>query len=97
VYGPAVSSGLSFKGDTDFASKTLYQLDPWVQDNHQHTHPYFMAMDLDRNYYGLMLESDRPMAVEVQPGVNGTRRKEPMVIFRYKILIISSNIKPTLL
>jgi len=77
-----VSSGLSFTGRTDFASKTLYQLDPWVKEGQQHNHPYFLAMDLNRNFFGLLFESERPLAVEVQPGVNGTVRREPMLIFR---------------
>jgi len=88
VYGPAVNTNeddisLSFYGNNDFASKSLYTLDPWTREGRQHAHPYFMAMDLERNFFGVMLESNGLVTVEVQPGVNGTRRKEPMLVFRH--------------
>ena len=39
-------------------------------------------MDGERNFFGVMLDSSTPAAVEVYPGVNGTTESKPLVVFR---------------
>ena len=40
-----------------------------------------LAMDVDRQFYGVYVESATPVVIEALPGVNSTRQ-EPLIVFR---------------
>jgi lysosomal alpha-glucosidase len=66
-----------------FKSKTLYNMEHVAKEGGQNSLPVFVAMDSERNYFGVHLETDRPLTIEVLPGINVTKREfKPLVAFR---------------
>ena len=62
----------SFGGNKTFTNSTLYNSDPrasYGQDL-QHSHPTLLAMDETRKYYGVLMETERPLTIEALPGLS---------------------------
>ncbi len=63
--------------------RDLYSsFDPYAMPGQQHLHPSFLAMDEDRNFFGVAFESEAPLELEVQPGVNTTAISQPVIVAR---------------
>lgn len=73
VYGLG-SHPFSFEGQNVFQTQTLYNTERMIY----HSHPFFMGLDGNRNFYGVYVESETPLTIEVLPGLNNL---SPLIVF----------------
>ncbi|XP_059079959.1 lysosomal alpha-glucosidase-like isoform X1 [Tigriopus californicus] len=64
----------SFEGQHVFQTQTLYNTEKMIY----HSHPFFMGLDGNRNFFGVYVESETPLTIEVLPGLDNLR---PLIVF----------------
>ena len=66
-----------------FVRKTMYDMEHITMEGRQSAVPVFMAMDSERNFFGVHVESERPLTIQVLPGIKTTAEEfEPLVALR---------------
>ena len=66
-----------------FVRKTMYDMEHITMEGRQSAVPVFMAMDSERNFFGVHVESERPLTIQVLPGIKTTAEEfEPLVVLR---------------
>ena len=75
----------SFERDSAYKSKTMYNVDETHQGGQQHPLPIFIARDSRRKHFGVYIETENPVTLQVLPGLNDTDDSgisKPMVVAR---------------
>ena len=84
VYGLG-GHGFSFgeRNGSAFVKKTAYNMEHLTKEGHQSAVPVFLAMDSERNFFGVHIESERPLTIQVLPGLQTTSAEfEPLLALR---------------
>ena len=70
VYGLG-GHGFSFgeRNGSAFIKKTMYNMEHITKEGHQSSVPVFLAMDSERNFFGVHIEAERPLTIQVLPGM----------------------------